>query len=70
MKDLRIAHVELKHEGRGKVVAGVIIALVVATAGAYAYDAGWWETPPKPVVRANQLPQFSPMPTRATSNSK
>src|ERR1700742_2036534 len=41
--------------GKTKIIGALIVALMVGTAGAYAYSN--WSSTPKPVVADNSLPQ-------------
>lgn len=61
MRDIRVAHVEVKSNNRGKIIAAVLIGLAILAGGIHTYTAGWWKTPPKPVVSSNQLPQVEPL---------
>ncbi|HXR94982.1 MAG TPA: hypothetical protein VN718_03840 [Rhizomicrobium sp.] len=60
MNDIRITHVEVKPENKGRIIAAFVIGLAVVAAGAYTYGEGWWKAAPKPAVSADQLPQLTP----------
>jgi hypothetical protein len=61
MNDIRVAHVEIKSNNKGKFIAAIVIGLAILAGGIHTYTAGWWKTPPKPVVTSNQLPQAEPL---------
>ena len=61
MNDIRIAHVEMKVDRRGKIIAAVVIGLAILGGATRMYENGWRMGPPKPVVARNQLPSPTPL---------
>jgi len=45
MSDLRTAHVDTNIDpgNRGKIIAGILVALVIIAIGAFGWQAGWWQ---------------------------
>jgi hypothetical protein len=69
MSDIRKTHVEIKSNNKGKFIAAAVIGLAVLAGGIHTYTAGWWKTPPRPVVASSQLPQVGPLISAASPES-
>lgn len=67
INDLRPAHVDVKPENSGKIIAGAIVALMLIGAGVYGYEAGMFKGAPHYAVSDSQLPQLS-LPVRPSHN--
>jgi hypothetical protein len=65
MSDLRSTHVDTSIDpgNHGKIIAGMIVALVILMIGAVGWQAGWWHVA-HPAVPDSRLPQAS-MPLNA-----
>lgn len=65
MSDLRNVHVATNIDpgNRGKIIAGILVALVIIAIGAFGWRAGWWNGLHEAVPDQN-LPQAS-MPVTA-----
>jgi hypothetical protein len=60
MNDIRLTHVEIKPDRRGKIIAASLVLLAVLAGVAQLYREGWWKPASQPVVALDQLPQPTP----------